>query len=88
MLRDHFLIMTLIMEQTSLSKETLKGLRRCKQYSRNAGGTHQALVSRQLVNKVKDAHLNHAICNMQKKEEERQKKQNKKAQEDQYRKKR
>ena len=51
------------------------GLRRCKQYSRNAGDAHQALVSRQIINKVKDAHLNHTIRDVQKKEEERQKKQ-------------
>ena len=52
----------LIMERISLSKERLKGLQRCKQYSRNAGGAHQALVSKQIINKVKDAHLNHTIC--------------------------
>ena len=62
-------------ERTSLSEETLTVLRSCKQYSRNAGGAHQALVSRQIINKVKDAHLNHTIRNMQKREEEeRQKK--------------
>ena len=38
--------------------------------------------------KVKDAHLNHDIRNMQKKAEERQKKQSKQVQEDQYHKKR
>ena len=50
------------------------GLRRCKQYSSNTGGGHQALVSRQIINKVKDAHLNHALHNMRKKEEEKEKK--------------
>ena len=60
-----------------------------QQYSRNAGGARQALVSRQIINKVKDAHLNHNIRNTQRKEEEdRQKKQSKEVQEDQYRKKR
>ena len=54
---------------------TLIGLPRCKQYSRNPGGVHQALVSGQIISKVKDAHLNHTIPNKQKKEEERQKKQ-------------
>ena len=69
-----------------MSEETLIGLQRCKQFSQNAGGAHQALVSKQITNIVKDAHLNHTIRNMQRKEEEeRQKKQ---AQEDQYRKKR
>ena len=57
-------------ERTSLNEETLIGLRKCKQYSRNAGGAHQALVSRQIINKIKDAHLNHTISNMQKKEQE------------------
>ena len=76
-------------ERTSLSEETLIGLQRCKQFSRNAGGAHQALVSKQITNIVKDAHLNHTIRNMQRKEEEEmQKKQSKQAQEDQYRKKR
>ena len=54
-------------ERTSLSEKTLIGQWRCKQYSRNAGGAHQALVSREIINKVKDAHLNHTIPNMQKK---------------------
>ena len=59
-------------ERTLRNEETLID----KQYSRNAGGAHEALVSRQIINKVKDTHLNHTICNMQKKEEEeRQKKQ-------------
>ena len=57
-------------ERTSLNEETLIGLRKCKQYSRNAGDAHQALVSRQIINKIKDAHLNHTISNMQKKEQE------------------
>ena len=60
-----------------MCEETLVGQRRCEQYSRNAGGAHQALVSRQIINKVQDAHLNHTICDMQKKAEERQKKQSK-----------
>ena len=67
----------LIKERTSLSEETLIGLRICKQYSRNADGAHQALVSRQIINKVKAAHFNHTIRIMKKKEEERQKKQRK-----------
>ena len=72
-------------ERTSLSEEKLIGLRRCKQYLRNAGGAHQVLVSGHIINKVKDAHLNHTIRNMQEKEEEeRQKKQSKQVQEDQY----
>ena len=75
-------------EGTSLSEETLIGLPRCKQYSKNAGGAYQALVSKKIINKVKNAHLNHIIPNMQKKEEEEsQKKQSNEVQEDQYRKK-
>ena len=74
-------------EGTSLSEETLIGLPRCKQHSRNAGGAYQALVSRKIISKVKNNYLNHTIPNMQKKEEEEsQKKQSKQAQEDQYRK--
>ena len=46
-------------ERAPLSEETLTDLRRCKQYSGNALGAHQALVSRQIINKVRDAHLNH-----------------------------
>ena len=58
-------------ERTLLNEETLID----KQYSRNAGA-HEALVSRQIINKVNDTHLNHTIRNMQnKEEEERQKKQ-------------
>ena len=34
-------------------------LPRYKQYSRNAGSAHHASVSRLIINKVKDAHLNH-----------------------------
>ena len=46
-------------DELSLSEETLIVLPRYKQYSRNAGSAHQALVSRLIMNKVKDAHLNH-----------------------------
>ena len=89
MLGDHFIITKMFWQRNEhhLSEETLIGLRRSKQFSRNAGGAHQALVSKRITNIVKDAHLNHTIRNMQRKEE-RQKKQSKQAQEDQYRKKR
>ena len=75
-------------ERTQLANETIIGLRRSKQYAQNAGGTHLALYLRKMINKVKDAHLNHTIRDRQRKEEkERERKLIQQKKEDEARKK-